>query len=120
MSKKNKLTFDTPHTQNPFASLVELKEECSEVIEENSDTLEPILLVDIREKLSRRQCHIRIEKHHRGGKTVTIVSGFNGSDEELQVLAKELKNRCATGGTVKDGEIVLQGEIKDKVLKLLK
>ncbi|PLW94737.1 MAG: translation initiation factor [Marinilabiliales bacterium] len=69
---------------------------------------------------SEQTLRVWIEKKHRGGKTVTIVRDFEGSDQELADLAKTLKNKCGTGGSAKDGEIILQGSIADKVVALLK
>lgn len=67
----------------------------------------------------RQKLRVSIEHHHRGGKTVTLVKGFVGSDDDLADLAKQLKTRCGTGGSAKDGEIVIQGELKEKVVSLL-
>jgi translation initiation factor 1 len=55
----------------------------------------------------------------KGGKEATVVKGFVGPDEQLAELARQLKNKCATGGNAKDGVIILQGDHRDKVLKLL-
>ena len=62
----------------------------------------------------------RIEKKGRGGKTATVISGFIGPEKELEDLARTLKTHCGTGGSVKDGEIIIQGELKDKVITKLK
>lgn len=67
----------------------------------------------------RQKLRVSIERHHRGGKTVTLVTGFVGTDDDLQALAKQLKTKCGTGGSAKDGEIIIQGEVKDKVVSLL-
>jgi translation initiation factor 1 len=67
----------------------------------------------------RQKLRVSIERHHRGGKTVTLVRGFIGSDDDLQDLAKQLKTKCGTGGSAKDGEIIIQGENKEKVVDLL-
>ena len=58
---------------------------------------------------------LHFEKKGRGGKTAVIVKGFEGSDEALKNLAKAIKSHCATGGSVKDGEIIIQGPVRDKV-----
>ncbi|MDX1910085.1 MAG: translation initiation factor [Saprospiraceae bacterium] len=55
----------------------------------------------------------------KGGKETTAIKGFTGSDESLESLAKLLKNKCAAGGSAKDGIILVQGDHRDKVLKLL-
>lgn len=56
----------------------------------------------------------------RGGKTVTIVKGFEGKEEDLKDLAKLLKKKCGVGGAVKDGEVIIQGNYRDKVMEILK
>ena len=60
-----------------------------------------------------------LEKNHRGGKTATVVKGFEGTEDELLDLSKFLKNKCGTGGTAKDGEIIIQGDHREKVVLLL-
>jgi translation initiation factor 1 len=74
------------------------------------------------ETLPKQQQKLRvsIEKNHRGGKTVTIVKNFVGSDEEIKELGRLLKTRCGVGGTTKEGEILIQGEFKEKIIEILK
>ena len=69
---------------------------------------------------NQQKLRVRIEKNHRGGKTVTIVSGFIGSDADLKELGKLLKTKCGVGGTAKEGEVIIQGDFKEKVVELLK
>lgn len=62
---------------------------------------------------------IRIERKGRGGKTATIIAGFVGKDNDLEALAKTLKTGCGTGGSAKDGEIIIQGDCLQKVRDIL-
>ncbi len=62
---------------------------------------------------------VKLETKHRAGKTVTLVDGFVGTDDDAEKLGKQLKNLCGTGGSVKDGEIIVQGDHREKVLQFL-
>jgi translation initiation factor 1 len=62
---------------------------------------------------------IRLDTKQRGGKAVTLVTGFVGTEPDLEELGKKLKNSCGTGGSVKDGEAIVQGDQRDKVLQWL-
>lgn len=68
---------------------------------------------------NRQKLHIRIERSGRGGKTVTIVDNFVGSEEDLNTLGKTLKSKCGVGGSVKDGQIIIQGDFRDRIAVLL-
>jgi translation initiation factor 1 len=63
---------------------------------------------------------VRLDTKHRAGKAVTLVEGFIGKDEDLQELGKKLKSFCGTGGSAKDGEIIVQGDQREKVMQWLR
>ena len=71
-------------------------------------------------KESAQKLRVRIEKNGRGGKTVTIVGGFVGDEMALKNLGKTLKSKCGVGGSVKDGEILVQGDFKQRIVELLR
>ena len=107
MSKKPKNTF------NSFSSI-------PLVYSTNPDYMVPN---EAEEKITlapaEQLLRVILETKHRAGKTVTIVYGFEGAETDLEALGKALKNFCGTGGSVKDAEIIVQGDQRDKVLQWL-
>ena len=69
---------------------------------------------------AKQRLIVSIDRRNRGGKQVTLVTGFTGTADDLKELGKTLKTKCGVGGTAKDGEITIQGDLRDKVVALLK
>jgi len=78
--------------------------------DDDQDTLSPV----------DQDLRVHIEKKGRKGKPVCVVTGFVGSDDDMADLARTLKTKCGVGGSAKDGEIILQGTMKDKVVAVLR
>ena len=84
--------------------------------------LEGLSLRDEEETLPKedQELRVRIERKGRKGKTVTLITGFVGQTADLEELGKELKAKCGIGGSVKEGEVILQGELVERVVALLR
>ncbi|MDE5676955.1 translation initiation factor [Phocaeicola sp.] len=98
------------------------KERLNVVYSTNPDFNYEISREEEPETLDKRQQKLRvsIEKKGRGGKTVTLIHGFVGTENDLKELGKLLKSKCGVGGSVKDGDILIQGEFKQRIIELLK
>lgn len=102
MSKKNKQLINVVYSTNPNFSYESESEEEKDTLPKNQQKL-----------------YVSIDRKQRGGKDVTLVEGFVGTEDDLKDLGKTLKSKCGVGGSVKDGEILIQGAMRDKVYDLL-
>ena len=69
---------------------------------------------------NQQKLRLAMERAGRGGKTVTIIRGFIGSEDDMNALCKLLKQKCGVGGSVKDGEIIIQGDHRSRLIEILK
>jgi translation initiation factor 1 len=105
MDKKNPATL----SWDEFRSLGDPSNVPDEVDDPKKKVLNPAI----------HQLRIHLDRKQRGGKEVTLIKGFKGTDDELESLGKLLKTKCGVGGATKDGEILLQGNHREKTLKIL-
>ena len=102
MSKKNRERIGVVYSTNPDFEYEEYEEFEEETLPNNQQKL-----------------YVQLDKKQRAGKQVTLITGFVGTTEDLETLGKELKNKCGVGGRVKNGEILLQGDFRQKVMDYL-
>lgn len=102
MSKKNSNRIGVVYSTNPDFQYEEIEEFEQETLPNNQQKL-----------------YVQLDKKQRAGKQVTLITGFVGTSEDLEILGKELKNKCGVGGSVKNGEILLQGDFRQKVIDYL-
>jgi translation initiation factor 1 len=102
MSKKNKQLINVVYSTNPNFSYESESDEELETLPKNQQKL-----------------YVSIDRKQRGGKDVTLVEGYVGIEDDLKELGKTLKSKCGVGGSVKDGEILIQGALREKVFELL-
>jgi translation initiation factor 1 len=102
MSKKNRERIGIVYSTNPDFEYEEIEDFEEETLPNNQQKL-----------------YVQLDKKQRAGKQVTLITGFVGTSEDLEILGKELKNKCGVGGSVKNGEILLQGDFRQKVMDYL-
>jgi translation initiation factor 1 len=102
MAKSKKERINVVYSTNPNFSYQEEEEDLQDTLPKNQQKL-----------------YVSIDKKQRAGKEVTLIEGFIGLEDDLKELGKVLKSKCGVGGSVKDGEILIQGNFRDKIIELL-
>lgn len=101
MPKNKKYRNEIVYSTNPKFEFIN---------EEKKETLKP----------KEQHLSIYLEKKNRNGKLVTLIKGFIGKESDLKILAKLLKNKCGVGGSVKNDEIIIQGNVREKLIEILR
>jgi translation initiation factor 1 len=102
MSKKNKNIANVVYSTNPNFIYQSIEADEQATLPSNDQAL-----------------YVSIDRKQRGGKGVTLIEGFIGTEDDLKDLGKMLKSKCGVGGTVKEGQILIQGNFKEKIADLL-
>ena len=102
MAKQKKERINVVYSTNPNYQYEEEQDDVQETLPNNQQVL-----------------YVSIDKKQRAGKEVTLIEGFVGDEDDLKELGKLLKSKCGVGGTVKDGEILIQGNFRDKIIEIL-
>lgn len=102
MAKSKKERINVVYSTNPNYQYEEEQDDIQETLPNNQQVL-----------------YVSIDKKQRAGKEVTLIEGFVGLEDDLKELGKLLKSKCGVGGTVKDGEILIQGNLRDKIIEIL-
>lgn len=96
-----------------------LEDQLKKLFPDHEVSNEPETTEEIKHKLFVQKEPMICKYEKRKGKPTTIISGYEGEDEDFKILAKEIKSKFAVGGSFKDGEIIIQGDYRDKIMKFL-
>ena len=110
---KNRINMEDWKSKLSAITGLPVPEATETIYEEDADTIQTL-------PKKQQKLRLAMERAGRGGKTVTIIRGFVGSEEDMNVLCKLLKQKCGVGGTAKDGEIIIQGDHRPRLLEILK
>jgi translation initiation factor 1 len=102
-----------------FFCFMDLQEQLKKLFPDHQVSNEPETTEELQHELYVQKEPIICKFEKRKGKPTTIIAGYEGADEDFKLLAKEIKSKLAVGGSFKDGEIIIQGDYRDKIMKLL-